>query len=120
MTDGADFLTADRTKVLRRLLFVILGFAVVLVLLALPLSFGDYEVYGAVVLAIGLVLGVAATLTLRAIRDRSPGARRLCIVTGVLTAALSVLLVPIWIGLLTVITGIGLLVITFAPERGPQ
>ncbi|MBB3044132.1 hypothetical protein [Nocardioides soli] len=120
MTEGPEFLTDDRTKVLRRLLFVIVGFAVVLVLVGVPLVAGDYEVYGAIVLAIAVVVGAAALATLRAIRGRSPAARRLCIATGVLTAALSVLLVPVWIGLLTVVAGIGLLVITFAPERGPR
>ncbi|MDF1606265.1 hypothetical protein [Nocardioides sp. YIM 152315] len=115
-----DFLTDDRAKVLRRLLYVVAGFGVVLVVLGLPLVFGDYVPYGAVVLAIAVVLGVLAGVTLRAVRDRTAAARRLCIATGVATTVLSVLLVPIWVGLLTVITGIGLLVVTVAPERGTR
>jgi hypothetical protein len=115
MTDG--FLSDDRTKVLRRLLYVVLAFAVVLVVLGLPLVFGDYLVYGLIVLGTAVVIGVLGWLALGAIRDGAPWARRLCIATGAATIVLSIPLVPIWIGLLTVITGIGVLVITFAPEQ---
>ncbi|MFC7496080.1 MULTISPECIES: hypothetical protein [unclassified Nocardioides] len=116
----AEFLTDDRVKVLRRLLYVVVGFAVLVALLAVPLVTGDYVVFGAIALAIAVVLGGLAWFTLRAIRDQAPTARRLCITTGVATVVLSVPLVQIWVGLLTAVTGIGLLVITFAPEREPQ
>jgi hypothetical protein len=112
-----QFLSDDRATVLRRLLYVVLGFAVVLVVLGLPLVFGDYQFYGSLVLGIAIVVGVLGWLTLGAVRAGAPGARRLCIATGAVTIVLSVPLVPIWIGLLTVITGIGVLVITFAPEH---
>jgi hypothetical protein len=55
---------------------------------------------------------------MRALSDRSPSARRACILTGVLLLLLSVPLVPIWIGLLTAVTGIGVLVVVLAPEHG--
>ena len=115
-----EFLTDDRAKLLRRLLYVVLGFAAVLVLLGLPLVLGDYGRYGAIVLAIAGVLGALGWATLRAVQERLEGARRLCLVTGVATVVLSVPLMPVWIGLLTVITGVGLLVVTVAPEREPR
>ena len=107
----------ERAKGIGRLLYVVLGFAVVLLLLALPLIFGDYVEYGVIVLGVAVVLGVLGGLALRSVRGRTDPARRLCIVTGVATIVLSVPLIPIWIGLLTAVTGVGLLVVTLAPER---
>ena len=107
----------DRARGIRRLLLVTLAFAVVLVLLAVPLLLGSYQVYAVIVLGVAAVLGGLGLLTLRAVRDRAPGARRLSILTGVLMVVLSVPLMPIWVGLLTVVAGIGLLVVTLAPER---
>ncbi|GAA4753784.1 hypothetical protein GCM10023350_43870 [Nocardioides endophyticus] len=119
MTDE-EFLTADRAKSIRRLLYVVLGFAAVLVFLGLPLVFGSYLRYGVIVLCIALVLSVVGGLALQATRTGAETAKRLCIVTGVLTLVLSVPLIPIWIGLLTAVTGIGLLVVTVAPDREPR
>lgn len=119
MTDE-KFLTDDRAKGVRRLLYVVLGFAVVLVVLGLPLVFGSYLRYGVIVLAIAVVLAVLGGLALRATRSGADTAKRLCVVTGVATLVLSVPLIPIWIGLLTAVTGIGLLVVTVAPEREPR
>ena len=110
----------ERAKGIRRLLYVVLGFAVVLLLLSLPLIFGDYVQYGVIVLAIAVVLGVLGWLAFRAVRARTGPARRLCLLTGVATIVLSVPLIPIWIGLLTAITGVGLLVVLLAPEREPS
>ncbi|KQW43972.1 hypothetical protein ASC77_21500 [Nocardioides sp. Root1257] len=107
----------ERAKGIRRLLYVVLGFAVVLLALSLPLVLGDYVQYGVIVLAIAVVLGVLGTLALQSVRGRTAPARRLCIITGVATIVLSVPLIPIWIGLLTAITGVGLLVVVLAPER---
>jgi CDP-diglyceride synthetase len=115
-----EFLTDERVKSVRRLLYVTLGFAVVLLLLALPLVLGDYRRYGLIVALIGVVLGVAAGLALRAVANRADSAKRLSILTGALTILLSVPLIPVWIGLLTVITGIGTLVVVLAPERDAQ
>jgi hypothetical protein len=107
----------DRAKGIRRLLLVTLGFVAVLVLLAILFLTGDYVRYGVVVLVIAALLGGAAWLSLTMLRSRSAAARRASILTGVLLVVLSVPLIPIWIGLLTVVTGIGLLVVILAPER---
>ena len=110
-------LSDDRVRSMGRLLVVALAFAVVLVLASVPLLVGDYARYGSVVLGIAVVLGVLAGFSLRLTRRRNPAARRLTIITGVVMVVLSVPLMPIWIGLLTVVAGIGLLVVTVAPER---
>jgi hypothetical protein len=112
-----EVLSDERAKGIRRLLYVILAFTVVLVLLAVPLLLGDYEVYGVIVVVVAVVLAGSSGLALRAIRDRAANARRLSVVTGVLLVVLSVPLMPIWVGLLTVVGGIGLLVVVLAPER---
>jgi Na+/proline symporter len=112
-----EFLTDDRVKGIRRLLIVDLVFAAVLVLLSIPLVTGSYQLYGAIVITVAIVLAVAGGLAWRAVRGRAPNARRLCLITGALLVVLSVPLMPIWIGLLTVVAGIGLLVVVLAPER---
>ena len=112
-----QILSEDRAKGLRRLLYVILAMTVVLLLLGLPLVFGSYVRYGIIVIGIAVVLGVLGGLALQAVRGRTEKARPLVIMTGVATLVLSVPLIPIWIGLLTAVTGIGLLVVMFAPER---
>lgn len=112
-----QILSEDRAKGIRRLLYVILAITVVLLLLGLPLVFGSYVRYGIIVIAVAVVLGVLSGLALQAVRAGTEKARPLSIVTGVATLVLSVPLIPIWIGLLTAVTGIGLLVVTVAPER---
>lgn len=120
MADGPDFLTDDRTKVLRRLLVVVLALAAVLVLLGLVfVGTGDHD-GGSVVIGIGAVYALLAGLAVRAVGTRSPLARRLVIATGIVVIVLSVLIVGILVGLLTVIAGVGLLVVTFAPDRDPS
>lgn len=114
---AADLISDDRATGIRRLLLVELALAAVLILLSVPLLFGDYEIYGGVVLGVAAVLGVLGFLALRAVQERRPQARRLSIWTGVALVVLSVLLMPIWIGLITVVAGIGLLVVVLAPER---
>jgi hypothetical protein len=113
----AEFLSDDRAKVLRRLLYAVLALAGLLVLLGLLFLGGGDASGGTVVLAIAAVDGLLAGASLRAVVTRAPSARRLVIVTGIVVVLLSVLIVGILVGLLTVIAGIGLLVITFAPER---
>jgi peptidoglycan/LPS O-acetylase OafA/YrhL len=110
-------LTDDRVRSMGRLLIVALVLAAVLALASVPMLAGGYARYGSIVLGIAVVLGVLAGLSLRRTRRRDPAARRLTIVTGVVMVVLSVPLVPIWIGLLTVVAGIGLLVVTVAPEK---
>jgi len=112
-----EFLTPGRVKPLGRLLAITVAFGVVLVLMSLPQLFGDFERYGAIVLGIGVVFAALGGLALRAVRAHDDRARLLAIVTGVLLVVCSVPLVVIWVGLLTAITGVGLLVIAFAPER---
>ena len=115
-----ELISDDRARGIGRLLVVVLVFAALLVLLAIPLLVGDYQVYGGIVVAIAAVLAVLALLTRRALRERRPSARRLSIVTGVAMVVSSLPLMPIWIGLLTVVAGIGLIVVSVAPEREPS
>jgi len=110
-------LSDDRVRSMGRLLVVDLALAVVLVLAAVALLAGGAGRYGWVVLGIAVVLGALGAVSLRLTRRRSPAARRLTVVTGVVMVVLSVPLVEIWIGLLTVIAGIGLLVVTVGPEK---
>ena len=110
-------LSDDRVRSMGRLLLVALVLAVVLVLAAVALLAGGAGRYGSIVLVSAVVLGVLAGLSLRLTRRRVPAARRMTIATGVAMVVLSVPLVEIWIGLLTAIAGIGLLVVTVAPER---
>ena len=114
---ATELLTDDRAKGIRRLLLVVLGLVVVLVVVSVPLLLGDYLAYGGIVLAIAVVLGTLGTLSLRAVQERRPVARKLSFRTGLATCVLSLPLMPIWIGLLTIVAGIGLLVVVLAPER---
>ncbi|HEU5036574.1 MAG TPA: hypothetical protein VFT70_06210 [Nocardioides sp.] len=107
----------DRATGIRRLLLVELVLAAILVLLSIPLLVGDYRVYGSIVLGIAVVLGALGSVALRAVQERRPQARRLSIATGIVLVVLSIPLMPIWIGLITVVAGIGLLVVSVAPER---
>jgi hypothetical protein len=110
-------ISADRARGIRVLVIVTLGFALVLLVLAILFLLHGSGAYGAIVLAIAVVLGALGLLTLRAVRDRAPQARRLAITTGVLLVVLSIPLMPILVGMLTVLAGIGLLVVVLAPER---
>ena len=112
-------LTEESARSIRRLLMVNLGFVAVICALAIPLIADKYRVYGTILLGIAVVLGVVGYLALRAVRERRPVARQLSIMTGILLLVLSVPLMPIWIGLLTVVTGIGLLFVTLSAEREP-
>ena len=73
-----------------------------------------------VVLVIAAVYGVLGGLALRAVERRAPAARRLSSLTGVVVIVLLRAAGRILIGLLTVIAGVGLLVVTIAPEREPS
>jgi hypothetical protein len=113
----SEVLTDDRARGIRRLLLVVLFLAIVLVVVSIPLLLGDYLVYGCLVLGIAVALGTLGVLSLRAVQQRRPGARKLTFRTGLATCVLSVPLMPIWIGLITIVAGIGLLVVLLAPER---
>jgi hypothetical protein len=110
-------LSTDRARSMGRLLVVDVVLAVVLLLVSLVLLGTGAGRYGGVVLGIAVVLEVLGMVSLRLTRRRSPAARRLAIVTGVAMLVLSVPLVEILVGLLTAVAGIGLLVVTVAPER---
>lgn len=115
-----EFLSAGRVPSLQKLLYVVLGLAGVLVVVALILVLGGDGSGSVVVLVIAAAYALMAWLSLRAVKERSPSARRTIILTAVVVIVLSVLLVGILIGLLTVIAGIGLLIVTVAPEREGQ
>ena len=115
-----EFLSPGRVPVLEKVLYAVLALAALLAVVALVLIVGDDEAGGLVALVIAAVYAGLAWLSLRAVRERSPSARRTIVVTAVVVIVLSVLLVGILIGLLTVIAGVGLLIVTFAPEREAQ
>lgn len=115
-----EFLTADRAKTLTRLLYVELAFALVVALLALPGILGEFEKYVVTLLVIAVVLGAVGGAALHAVRTRRGSARRLCIATAVVLILASLPLVAILVGLLTAVLGVGILVVTFAPEREPR
>jgi hypothetical protein len=112
-----EFLSAGRVKTLQRLLWLALAFGVVVALLALPGIVGDFEKYVVTLLLIGAVLGGVSGAALRAVRQRHDSAKRLCIATGVLLIIASLPLMAILIGLLTAVLGVGILMVTVAPER---
>ncbi|WP_243060693.1 hypothetical protein [Nocardioides sp. SR21] len=114
-----EFLTPSRAKSLRRLLVVVLGFAAVMVVVSVPLILGDdYVRFGFIVLGLGLCLAASAWRARAAVLAESPGARRLVILTAVLTLLFSVPLIGLfYLGLLTAITGVGLLFVTLSQER---
>jgi hypothetical protein len=113
----AELVSDERAKGIRRLLLVGVGFAVLEALIGVLLLVNGYGRYGLVVLVVAGAIGGTTGVALRALRDRAPTARRLSILAGVLLLVLSVPLVPIWVGLLTALTGVGVLVVTLAPEH---
>jgi len=113
-----EFLTETRAKSLRRLLLVVLVFGALSVVASVPLIAGDYVRYGVIVLCLGVCLAASAWLARRAVLAGSPSARRLSLLTGVLTLLFSVPLIGLfYLGLLTAITGVGLLFVTLSQER---
>ena len=115
-----EFLTEGRARVLRRLLYLTLAFAVITAVLGAIIGVIDFQRYVVTLLVIAVALAGAGGLTLRAVQGSQENARRLCIITGVLLLVLSLPLIGVFVGLLTAITGIGLLVVTVAPEREAQ
>jgi hypothetical protein len=113
----AVLMSEERAKGIRRLILVGFALAGVVAVLGLLLLVNDYVRYGLVVLVVAVALAGVAFVAFRALRDHLPTARRICILTGVLFLVLSLPLVPIWVGLLTAITGVGLLVVVLAPEH---
>lgn len=114
-----DFLTETRVKSLRRLLVVVLVFAAVMVVASVPLIAGDdYVRYGVICLCLGVCLAAFAWRARAAVVAGSPNARRLVLLTAVLTLLFSVPLIGLfYLGLLTAITGVGLLFVTLSQER---
>jgi hypothetical protein len=113
----AGLISAKRATGIRRFLLAGLAVAGVVALLGLLLLFNDFGGYGLVVLVVAVALGAAAYFSLRALREGRSAAGRTCMRTGILFLVLSLPLVPIWVGLLTAITGVGLLVVVLAPEH---
>ena len=113
----AALISEERAKGIRRLLYVGLGFTVLVALSGVLLLVNDFGRYGVVVLVVAAALGGSGYVGIRALRDDLTTSRRVCILVGVLFMVLSVPLIPIWIGLLTGLTGIGLLIVVLAPEH---
>jgi hypothetical protein len=113
----SEVMSADRARGIRRMLLVSFGLAGILVILAIPLVLGDYQIYGLIVLGVGLVIGASSFVANKLLGEGRPEARKWAYRTGALLCILSIPLMPIWIGLITVIAGIGLLVVVFAPDK---
>ena len=111
------FLSPGRTAVLRNLLGVVLGFGALLALIGVVFAVAGDVRGGVTVLVIGAIFGALGGLSLRAVQQGAPAARRLVIATGLVVIVLSVLTIGILVGLLTVILGVGLLAVTFAPDQ---
>jgi hypothetical protein len=109
-----------RATGVRRMLLLDLGLAAVVAALGVLFLFKDFEAYGVLLIGIAAVLGTSGYLALRAVRDRLPQARRMSIITGIALCVLSVPMIPIVVGLITVVAGIGLMVVVLAPERQAQ
>ena len=114
---ATEVMTDDRARSIRRVLMVELGLVVVMAIVSVVVLLNGYAIYGGIVLGCAVVLGAMGVLALRAVQERRPGARKLCFRTGLVLCVLSIPLMPVWIGLITIVTGIGLLVVVFAPER---
>ena len=115
-----NFFAPDRVKTLTRLLYVTLGFAVLVALLALPGIIGEFQKYVVTLLVIAALIGGFGGAALRAVRERQDSAKRLCIATGVVLILTSIPLIAILVGLLTAVLGVRVLVVTVAPEREPR
>lgn len=113
----ADFHTPGRVKALRRVLLV----DVVLAALMVPLSvlfFVDGPAKGGVMLlVIALVIGASAWFARRAVIGGADTARRLTVMTALLTIIFSLPLIYLLIGFLTVVVGVGLLFLAYSAER---
>ena len=112
-----EFLTAGRVKTLTRLLYIALALAALTALLALPGLVGDFQRYGVTLLVVAVLIGGVSFAALQAIRSRSDAAKRLCIATGIVLVIGSVPLVAVLVGLLTAVLGVGVVVVSVAPEK---
>lgn len=113
-------LSESRARGLHRLLLVVLGLMALTLLIGVVLLAGGYPQFGAVVVVVAVVVGACAGLSLRNLPDRGRPARTWCIATAIVLILGSVPLVTVWIGLLTVVAGVGLLFAVLAPERDPR
>ena len=110
-------LSETRATGLRGLLIATCVVVGVLVVIGALLASNGYGRYSLVVLGSAVLLGSSAGFTLWALPRRGNAARRGCIVTAVLLILVSLPLVSVVIGIVTVVGGIGLLVVLFAPEQ---
>lgn len=110
-------LSDDRARGLRRLLLAVAGLAGLLVLVAVVTAIAGAGRSAVVVGVIGVVLLASSGLTLRALVDRGPLAKRGCIVTAILLIVGAVPLVAVFVGLLMALAGVLLLFLLYAPER---
>ena len=114
---GEPVLSEARVTGLRRLLLAVCGMAGVLVIIAALIAGNGYGRFSIVVLVCAALLAFSAGLTLRALPRRDDTAKRLCILTAVTLILVSLPLVSIVVGTITVIGGVGLLVVLLAPEK---
>ena len=108
-------ITEDRVTGIKRLLWVALACAVVL-LVAAGLISGRNGQYAVTLAVVAVLVAAAAGFTLRALPARDARARRGAITTGILMVLLAVPAVQIWVGIVMAIAGVGLLFVVFSKE----
>lgn len=114
---GEEVLSEGRITGLRRLLLATCAMAGVIVVIAAIVAGNGYGRFAVVMIVCAALLAFSAGLTLRALPRRDETAKRLCILTAITLILVSLPLVSIVVGTITVIGGVGMLVVLFAPER---
>lgn len=112
----------DRARQLTMLLRVVLGIVAIILGWAGLILLGHGSVGTAVRVLVlpGLLLGLFAAGSLRALAVGSPTARKLVPATGVITVLIAVLLSQTTAGLLVAVVGVPLLLIAVLPGRDPD
>lgn len=110
-------LTEERTRGIRRLLWVAVALGVVLLGAAALVLDAGRDRYAVTVLVDGVLVLAAASLALRLLRVGARAARPVAIATGVLLLVLAVPVAQIWIGIIMAVTAVGLLFVILSAEQ---
>ncbi len=112
----------DRARQLTMLLRVVLGLVAIMLGWAGVILLGHGSVGTALTVLVlpGVLLGVLAAASLRALAAGRPSARRLVPATGAVTVVIAVLLSQTAGGLLVAVVGVPLLLIAVLPGRDPD
>lgn len=109
MTAPAPVLSEDRVGRLRPVLYVVAAVALLVVVLAVVVWAQGETAGGVVALVVGAVLLAASVSALRLLPQRSAGAKRATLATGVLCALAGLALAGSWLAFLLPLLGLGLL-----------